>query len=87
MSPDDPGMTAVFGTIGKATIALVLFIGNLVVVNLIRGLPRRNLYAEAIALALLQADRLFSVYDTRQKEPVQTVTRQLEIRLDGCFMI
>ncbi len=62
MSPDDAGMTAVFGTIGRATIALVLFIGNLVVVNLIRGLPRRNLYAEAIALALLQADRLFSVY-------------------------
>jgi hypothetical protein len=52
MPPDDAGITAVCGTISKATIALVLFIGNLVVVNLIRGLPRRNLYAEAIAFFL-----------------------------------
>ena len=49
MPPDDAGMTAVFWTIALATIAFVLFIGNLVVVNLIRGLPRWNLDAEAIA--------------------------------------
>ena len=52
-------MTAVFGTIGKATIALVLFIGNLVVVNLIRGLPRWNLDAETLALALCRQIAFF----------------------------
>lgn len=45
-------MAAIFGTIGKTTIALVLLTGNVVVVNLIGGLPRRNLCAEAIAFFL-----------------------------------